>query len=488
MKGKWWPLMAVCLGAFMLLLQAGIVAVALPAVAADLGASFASLQWVLDGYALGLAALLLGAGSLADLVGRRKVYVAGLVLFAVASLGCGLAPNVTVLVAASVLQGVAAAAMFATTMALLSATYQGRERGTAFGVWGAVNGAAAGIGVVLGGVLTEQLSWRAIFLINPPIAAVAVAMTLAAVRESRNPRAERLDWPGVVTFIAAAGTVTYGLIRAGEVGWGEPSTLAWFGVGLLALVAFVTVERRSTRPMLDLSLFHSPRFTAMMIAALALGIAAFGYLAYTSLWLQSVLGLGATGAGLALLPLAAAAFATSIVTGRRLHDVSPRLTIGIGMLFIAAGAFAQAVVDGDSTWRALLLGLSLTGIGVGVIGPALSAAAMAAAPPERGGMASGALNTFRQLGQAFGVAVLGAVFHRAVVGDLTGRVPDVAGMAEAVTSGRTPSELEYLVRDAFSQGLSVAYLVAGAAGLVAAVVVFLLAGSRRGVPAPALKS
>lgn len=475
LRGTWWPLTAVCLGAFMLLVQAGLVPVALAGIAADLGGSFASLQWVLDGYALGLAALLLGAGVLGDLVGRRTVYVAGLALFALASVGCGLAPNIATLIAASIVQGAAAAAMFATTMALLSATYQGRQRGVAFGVWGAVNGAAAGLGVLLGGVLTEYVSWRAIFLINPPLAAVTIVLTLAAVGESRNPHARRLDWPGLLTFTAAAGTLTYGLIHAGAAGWDSPAALAWLGAGLLALAVFVAVERRSPYPLLDLTLFRSPRFTALMVAALALGIAAFGYVAYTSLWLQSVLHLGATGTGLALLPLSGAAFVTALATGRRLHGVSPRASVGGGMLLIGFGALAQAVVDEGSGWATVLFGLVVTGVGVGLLSPALAGATMAAVPPERAGMASGAMNTFRQLGQALGVAVLGAVFHRAVVASLTGRVTDVAGTAEAVTSGQAPADV---LAGAFTDGLSAAYLVAGGVGVTAAVVVLLMSGAR----------
>ena len=279
--------------------------------------------------------------------------------------------------------------MFATAMALLSATYQGRERGVAFAVWGAVSGAAAGLGVLLGGLLTEYVSWRAIFLVNPPLAAVTIVLTVVSVRESRNPHARGLDRPGLLTFTAAAGALTYGVIRAGESGWDEPVTLAWLGAGLLTLAAFVAVERRGTHPLLDLRLFRSPRFTALMVAALVLGIAAFGYLAYTSLWLQSVLGMGATGAGLALLPLSGAAFVTALVAGHRLHGVSPRVTIGGGLLLIAAGALAQSVVDAGSSWSTVLFGLVLTGAGVGLLGPALTSAAMAAVPHERAGMASG---------------------------------------------------------------------------------------------------
>ncbi|MFI6533836.1 MFS transporter [Nonomuraea sp. NPDC050547] len=479
MTSKWWPLVAVCMGAFMLLMQAGAVAVALPGMAGDLGATFSSLQWVLDGYALALAALLLGAGSLADLVGRRRMYVAGLALFALACLACGLAPSIGLLVAASVAQGVGAAIMFATTMALLNSTYKGRDRGVAFGVWGAVNGAAAGAGVLLGGAVTEHGSWRAVFLVNVPLAIAAIALTLAVLAESRDPRAGRVDVSGTATFTLAAGALTYALIRAGEYGWADGAALAWAAAGLVALAVFVFLQARGGNAMLDLSLFRSPRFVGIMIAAMALGVSAFGYLAYTSLWLQSLLGLGAAGAGLVLLPLSGIAFVAALVAGPYLHTADPRLFVGGGMLLIGAGALAQAVLDAGSGWAALLPGLSLTGLGVGVCSPAMSSAAMGAVAPERGGMAAGALNTFRQLGQAFGVAVLGSVFRAAAEGRMAGRLADPAGATDLLASGQAWLLPAGPAREAFAGGLNAAYLVAGVGGLVAGVLVLVLRSRTR---------
>lgn len=211
---KWLPLTAVCLGAFMLLVDVTIVTVALPDMAADMHTGFSALQWVMDVYALALAALLLGAGSLADRIGRRRVYLGGLVLFAAASLACGLATGPAALIAFRAVQGLGGAAMFATTMALLSAAYQGRDRGIAFGVWGAVNGAAAAAGPIIGGLLTEHFGWRWIFYINLPVCALAVYVTLKAVTDSRDPHAKGLDLPGMTAFTAGAGVVTYALIRA----------------------------------------------------------------------------------------------------------------------------------------------------------------------------------------------------------------------------------------------------------------------------------
>ncbi|WP_016909655.1 MFS transporter, partial [Streptomyces xiaopingdaonensis] len=337
---KWWPLTAVCLGAFMLLVDVTIVNVALPSMADDLDASFTSLQWVVDAYALALAALLLASGSLADRFGHRRVYVYGLGLFGLASLLCGLAPTVGVLIAARVAQGVGGAAMFATAPALLLASYAGRDRGTAFGVWGAVNGAAAAAGPLVGGLLTEHMSWPMIFWVNLPVAAVAVAMTQRVIGRDRAAVAEpsgrqegrgRIDVPGAVAFTVVAGSLTYGLIRGGEAGWASVETLATFTLTAVALVAFVTIEHRTAQrggtPMLDLAVLRRPSFAALMSGALLLQGGAFGCLVLVSLWLQSVLGLGPVAAGLALTPLAAASFVVAAAAGRHIQRLAPRLPI-----------------------------------------------------------------------------------------------------------------------------------------------------------------
>ncbi|WP_329258496.1 MFS transporter [Actinoallomurus sp. NBC_01490] len=479
---KWLPLVAVCLGAFMLLVDVTIVTVALPQMARGLKASFSGLQWVLDIYALSLAALLLGAGALADLLGRRRVYVAGLVLFAAASLACGLAPNAATLIAARGVQGVGGAAMFTTTLALLGSAYHGRDRGVAFGVWGAVNGVAAAGGPILGGLLTEHVSWRAIFLVNLPVTAVTIALTLACVRETGRMPGARPDVAGLCSFTVCAGALTYGLIRAGGDGFGAAVPLLMFGLAAVALVVFVAVERRARRPLLDLTLFRSPSFSAIMLGGALLMASAFACLAFTSVWLQAVLGLGPVKAGLAVVPMAATSFVVSAAGARVLHRVPPRLTIGIGLLLIGAGAGLQGVLSAGSTWTAITPGLIVGGVGVGLAIPSLSSAAMAAAPHERGGMAGGALNTARQLGYALGVAVLGVLMRARVEHVLTGHVPDPHGMAGAVGGGRAPHLP--IVRSAAASGLNTVYAVSAGLGLAAGVIVLLLVRSPQPSAAP----
>jgi EmrB/QacA subfamily drug resistance transporter len=466
---KWWPLVAICTGAFMLLVDVTIVNVALPDMARQLHTTFPDLQWVIDLYALVLGALVLTVGSIADRLGRKRLYLAGLILFAASSLTCGLAPNVGVLIAARGVQGLGGAAMFATTMALISSTYTGRERGVAFGAWGAVNGAAAAVGPIAGGLLTANFGWRWIFLVNLPVSVVAVALTVKIVTESRDPHPRRVDVPGMVTFTIAAGALTYALIRGD---WASAATIALLAVTTVAIAGFVVAERRSASPMLDLALLRNRSFTAMLVVGALLSAAAWAGLAYESLWLQSVLGRSAIQAGLIFLPCALAAFVTSAVVGKLMHRAHPRIFIGIGLLVVAAGALAQAVIRSGSGWAVVIPGLVLVGIGAGLAMAPLSATAMSAVPWQQAGMAGGALSSFRQLGYAFGIAVLGEIFR----GGLT-RVAGTAlagplggGQAGAVMAGSP--HLTTVVHQAFADGLDTMFGVAAGFGVLAAIVVF----------------
>jgi EmrB/QacA subfamily drug resistance transporter len=450
----------------MLLLDVTIVTVALPDIAADLHASFTSLQWVLDVYALVLAALLLGAGSIADIVGRRRAYVAGLALFALGSLTCGLAPSATVLITARGLQGIGGALMFATTTAMLNATYQGKDRGVAFGIWGATNGAGSALGPLIGGLLTQHAGWRWIFLVNLPVSVVTIVLTILVMTETRRPGV-RIDVPGVLAFTAFASSLTYALIRAGDDGWTSPGTYVFLVLAALALVVFLVIERRAEHPLLDLSLFRSASFSATITAGLVLMAAAFSILAYTSVWLQGVLGLSPVAAGLALLPMAVCSFLVSAIAGRALQNVSPRWTVGAGMVLIGIGSALQGVLGADSGALALLPGLAIVGAGVGLAIPTLTAAAMSAAPPQLGGMVAGTLNTARQLGYALGVAVLGLIFRSTV----QSQVSD-PGLVGAIVAGHAPRIVP--VRAAVTAGLHNGYLIAGAAGVVGGLLVLWL--------------
>jgi EmrB/QacA subfamily drug resistance transporter len=483
---KWLPLVAVCLGAFMLLVDVTIVNVALPVMATDLSATLTDLQWVMDGYALVLAALLLGAGALADRTGRRRVYLTGLIVFAASSAACGLAPNATTLVAARAVQGLGAAAMFATTIALLGHAYQGRDRGIAFGVWGAVNGIAAATGPLLGGLLTQHLNWRAIFWVNLPVCVAAVLLTTLTVKESKSTNPTPLDLPGMATFTIAAGSLTYAVTRASTDGWTSHTTLALLALAAVALLAFVVVETLRRHPMLDLALFRRPAFTGVMLAGMLLSVAAFAAMPYVSLWTQSVLGLGPVKAALILLPMSATAFLAAFISGRFLHNLAPRWPIGIGLLLIGAGALWQGTIHPTSTASVVMPGLALAGLGVGAITPALSSAALSAVPPERAGMAGGAVNTFRQLGLALGIAAFGTMFKTHLEKTLsTHAIPHPAQLAGALAGGQAHKLLtkaptmNHVIHLSFATGLNRIYLIAGITGLAAGLLCLLLIRPRR---------
>ncbi|ALG13825.1 MFS transporter [Kibdelosporangium phytohabitans] len=443
--GKWSPLLAVCLGGFILLVDVTIVTVALPDMAGDLKASLTGMQWVVDAYALALAAIVLASGALADQIGRKRTYLGSLVVFGAASLACGVAPTIEVLVVARAVQGIGGAAMMATTMAILNVVYHGRDRGIALGIWGVVAGVASALGPVFGGVLTEFAGWRWIFLINIPVVVLATWLTAKVVTESTNPHAKGVDIPGVITFTAGVAAVTYGLMEAGQNDWGSAKVLGWLGAGLVILVAFVVLQARSAKAMLDLELFRQPSFPVILLAAMAFSFAAFGYLPFMSVWLQERLGLRVLTAGLVMLPMSLSSFVIAGTLSRRLHSVPFRYTIGIGLGIVSVGAFLMTT---GASWTVTLPGMIATGVGVAVTAQALPGAIMATVPHHRAGMASGALNTCRQLGFALGVAVLGTVLSHATT---------------------------------FENGLESSYVVAGIVGTIAAVLALVFISARNAV-------
>jgi EmrB/QacA subfamily drug resistance transporter len=480
----WAPLLAICLGTFMLLIDVTIVNVALPQMAVDLHTSFASLQWVVDIYALTLAALLMVIGSASDGVGRRRTYIAGLVVFTLASLVCGLAPSEDVLVAARAVQGAGAAAMFATTIALINVAYTGRARGVAFGIWGATNGAAAAAGPIVGGLLTQGLSWRWVFFVNVPIGVATVVIGRRSLRESLREGPVRVDWPAGVAFTVAAGSATYGLLHAQSDGWTSPVTLSLLALAVAALIGFVVREGHTRDPMFDLALLRGGPLAGVLVAATLYTAVAFAALIYTSIWLQTILGLSPVAAGLVTLPLSALSFVVAAAGGRVLHDIPARLVLVGGLLLLGVGDLLEIGLGGGSSWARLLPGLAILGIGVGAMSPVLASAAMSSVPTERGGMAAGAVNTARQLGFALGIAILGGVFVSRIGDHLAGgpghgRLADAAagGGAQAALAAAPPAartHLEASLHVAVGSALGSTFAVAGIAGLAGAALVWIM--------------
>jgi EmrB/QacA subfamily drug resistance transporter len=480
---KWWTLAAVSVATFMLLLDVTVVNVALPAIRDSLGASFTDLQWVIDAYALTLAALVLTAGSLADRLGRRRVFVAGLALFTAASALCAAAPDPTFLILARGLQGIGAAAMFAVSLALIAHEFDaGRDRGTALGIYGATIGVAVAIGPLLGGALTDALGWESIFLLNLPVGVAALAMTFGRLRESRDPNATRVDWSGTATFSAALFLLVFALVRGNDEGWGSPlivSLLAGFAV---LLAAFVAVERRVAEPMLPLALFRRPAFAGAQIAALTISASIFSLFLYISLYLQNYLGLSPLQTGLRYLPITLAVFFASPLAGLLLPRVAPRVLLFSGLTIVAGGLVLMGGIDAADGWTTLLPGFIVAGIGVGLLNPVIADLAVSVVPRAQSGMASGINDTFRQVGVAIGLAVWGAVF----VGRGADRVTELAHvphdaarrLVEAVSSGAMPAGRGGAAADAaragFLSGMNELFLLGGIVAFVGALLALIL--------------
>jgi EmrB/QacA subfamily drug resistance transporter len=439
MERKWWTLLAVCLATFMLLLDITIVNVALPDIAEQLGASFSDVQWVIDAYALTLAALLLTAGSLADLLGRRRIFTFGLVAFTAASLVCAIAPGATALILARGAQGIGGAAMFATSLSLLAQEFHGPERGTAFGLWGATTGAAVAIGPLVGGALTSAFGWPSIFYLNLPIGIVTVIITLRKLPESRDEDAGAIDWLGLTTFSAALFLLVYALIKGNERGWGSGLIVGMLIASAVLLALFAVVEHRQPRPMFDLSLFRKLTFGGASIAAFALSASMFAMFLYLTLYLQTILGYGPLETGLRFLPITALSFVAAAVSGKLTAKLPARGLLGGGLLLVALGMFLMRGLDTSSDWTALLPGFLIAGIGIGTINPSIANAAIGVVAPARSGMASGISSTFRQVGIATGIAGLGAVFQSQVTHRLASALAGTPGAAHTDELGRAVS-------------------------------------------------
>ncbi len=414
MDRKWWTLIAVSVAIFMLLLDITVVNVALPTIHRALHSTFADLQWVVDAYSLTLAAFLLTAGSLADLLGRKRVFTVGLIVFTVSSALCGLSGSPLELNLARGVQGIGGAIMFATSLALIAQAFQGRERGVAFGVFGAVTGAAVAVGPLVGGVITSAFGWQWIFFVNVPIGVAAVVITVTQVAESRDPQATHIDWAGFVTFSGALFMLVYALVRGNVLGWGSVQIITLLVGSVVLLGLFFLAETIQERPMLDLSLFRCPAFVGASVVAFSISASIFAMFLYQTLYIQTLLGYGPLAAGLRFLPITLMAFVFAPLSGRLSVRIQIRLLLGGGLLLIGLGLLLQARVSAGSAWTVLIPGFLIGGAGIGLVNPALASAAVGVVPPERSGMASGINSTFRQVGIATGIAGLGAVFQHQV--------------------------------------------------------------------------
>src|SRR3954452_2145402 len=387
MERKWWTLLLVSIATFMLLLDVTVVNVALPDIQRELGASLSSLQWVVDAYSLMLAAFLLTAGSLGDRLGRRRVFTIGFGIFTFASFLCGIAGEPTLLNLARGLQGIGGAGMFATSLALIGQEFHGKDRATAFGVWGATVGGAVAIGPLVGGVLTEHLGWEWIFFVNVPIGLLAIALTERKLFNVAAQDPQGVDLPGLVTFSAALFLLILGLIRGNPDGWGSTQIVAALVGAVVLLATCVAIELRSAEPMLDLSLFRKPAFIGVSAVAFALSASMFSLFLYLTLYIQGVLRFSPLEAGVRFLPLTLVSFFVAPISARLTERVPIRAILGAGLTLVGAGLILMHGVGPDSSWTTLLPGFILAGVGVGTCNPGIGQAAIAVVEPARSGMA-----------------------------------------------------------------------------------------------------
>ncbi len=506
MERKWWTLLVVCVATFMLLLDITIVNVALPKIASDLHASFSDIQWVIDAYALTLASVLLTTGVMADLLGRKLVFSVGLGLFSFTSLLCALSPSALFLILARAGQGIGGAVMFSCGLALIAQEFHGRERGTAFGIWGATISAAAAVGPLLGGFLTEDFGWSSIFYINVPIGIAAVALTLAKVTESRDPEGKRVDWLGTVTFSAALFLIVLAIIRGNAEGWGSTLIVSLFAGGVVMLILFLISQIVQEDAMFDLSLFRKPTFSGAALVAFTMSCSMFAMFLYLVLYLQTILGYSPLQTGLRFLPFTVISFFVAGASGNLSARVPIRLLLGTGLLLTGTGLLLMRGLTATSDWTELLAGFLVAGAGVGLVNPALATTAIGVVPPRRSGMASGINNTFRQVGIATGIAVLGAIFESSIASKLAPKLVGTPAAGHATSIGHAVAaggagtvvrsipagqraQATVAIHTAFAAAMNEILLLGGVIALVGAALALLLVRSSDfvtyGAPEPA---
>jgi len=407
---KWWTLGAVSFGLFMIMLDNTIVNVALPSIQRDLGIGISELEWVVNGYALTFAVLMLTGGKLADMFGRRRIFIVGLVIFTAASLACGLATGATFLIGARIVQGVGSALMNPATLSIITATFPPRQRGMAIGIWAGVSAMALAIGPLVGGVISEHLDWGWIFFINVPVGIVAIVVARLVIDESRDTSAEqRLDLPGLVTSAVGLFALTYGLIEANTYGWTSARILSLFALAAVALALFVVLELRQRVPMLDLRLFRNSTFAGANATMMLIALAMFGVFFFVSLFVQNILGYSPTQAGATFLPMTVLIILVAPPAGKFSDRVGSRWLMGAGMICVGTSLLVFSRLNAGSDFWDLLPGLLVGGIGMGLSMTPTTSAAMGSVPVDKAGVGSAVLNSMRQVGGSLGIAVMGAI-------------------------------------------------------------------------------
>jgi EmrB/QacA subfamily drug resistance transporter len=407
---KWWTLVAVSFGLFMIMLDNTVVNVALPSIRRDLGVSVSQLEWVINAYFLTFAVLMISGGKLADMLGRRRIFIAGLVVFTLSSLACGLATTGSLLIAFRAVQGVGSALMNPATLSIITATFPPRQRGMAMGIWVGVSAVALALGPITGGLLAEKAHWSWIFFINVPIGVLAIVAARVVIRESKDTSKEqRLDPLGLVTSGGALFALTYALIEANNKGWSSTEILSLFAAAVVLFAAFIFVERRQRSPMLDLSLFKNPTFAGANSTMLLVAMSMFGVFFFVSLFVQGILGYSPIQAGAAFLPMTLCIVFFAPVAGKLSDRIGSRWLMGGGMVLVSLSLVFFSLLDASSSFWNLLPALLVGGAGMALAMTPTTSAAMGSVPVDQAGVGSGVLNSMRQVGGALGVAIMGAI-------------------------------------------------------------------------------
>jgi EmrB/QacA subfamily drug resistance transporter len=485
-NSRWWTLGAMCFALFMIMLDNTVVNVALPSIQRDLHASLSALEWTVNAYTLTFAVLLVTGGRLGDIFGRRRMFLFGVTVFGLSSVAIGLAPNDTALVAFRAVQGIGAAFMMPATLSLITQAFPPHQRGMAIGTWAGVSAMALAIGPVVGGFLTEQVSWRAIFFLNPPIALIAVAVTLFAARESRDETVTRtVDYPGIAAMSIGLTTLILALVEGNTWGWGSVQVISLFAVAAVALAAFPVIELRVKAPMVDFAFFRSRTFVGANLVAFIVTFAMLSQFFFLALYMQNFLHFSPLQAGVRFLPSTLVIIVMGPIAGRLTDRIGPRPLIVAGLLIVSSALFIQSRLTVHTGYGLLLPGFVLMGIGMGLVMSPMTTAAMNSVDRTKAGLASGVTSMSRMVGGTFGVAVMGALVTTIGLSDLTSSLPHVPAatrttLANALGSGAVPTgrgaspQIVEAVRHAFVTALGTGLTVGAAVTVVGALVAFLL--------------
>ncbi len=491
---RWWALGAMCFALFMIMLDNTVVNVALPSIQRSLHASTASLEWTVNAYTLSFAVLLVTGGRLGDLFGRRKIFLAGVIIFAGSSAAIGFSPSDTWLVAWRAVQGSGAALMMPATLSIITNAFPPAERGKAIGTWAGVSALALAIGPVVGGFLVESVSWQSIFFLNVPVAIGAIIVTLFAVRESRDETVERtVDVPGVLTLTIGLAALVLALVEGNSWHWGSGSEIALYAIAVLGLASFVFIERHRRVPMVDFSFFSSRTFLGANIVAFIVSFAMLAMFFFMALYMQNILHYSPLQAGVRFLPSTLMIVLIAPLAGRLADRVGPRPLMTFGLLAVSGSLFWQSHLTISSGYSALLPGFVLMGIGMAFVMSPMSMAAMNAVAASKAGVASGILSMNRMVGGTFGVAVLGAMvatLGRSKIDELLPALPagGRARLAEGLGSGGVlhgvPVQIIDAGQQAFVYALQYGLRLGSVVALLGALLAWALIGRRMAAAAP----